>query len=85
MSKKYTQEGSQFNIYSGPLAKNKTPTSISWLSKGQWLAILTLQPVIKIEILPTKNQALPYDAHLLSQRIENALLNFVYQFIKNEK
>jgi len=46
---------------------------------------MTLQPAIKIEVLPIKNQALPYDAHLLSQRIENALLNFIYQYIKNKK
>lgn len=85
MSEKYIQEGAQFNLYYGPLSKDGAPTSISWFSKKQWRATLTLQPTIKIDLTPSDNQSLPYDASLMSQRIENALLNFVYQFIKNVK
>jgi hypothetical protein len=55
------------------------------LSKGNWLAALTLKPKIIIELRAVKKTPLPDNATLLAQRIENALLNFIYQYVKNGK
>jgi len=67
------------------LPKDQIPNSISLLAKGKWLAILTLKPKIKIELKSIKKTPLPNNAALLSQRIENALLNFIYQYMRNRK
>jgi|GEM_PF-4173514 len=73
-----------FNIYYGQRTKEGIPQTICLLSKGKWLAVLKI-PECSIELKPIKNASPPHKKDIMEQRIENVLMNLIYEYIKNAK